>query len=43
MASVQMVSRRLYYHFRMNIFFDILDTLLNEQGDPRPHAHEVPL
>ncbi len=25
----------------MNIFFDILDTLLTEKGDPRPHAREV--
>lgn len=25
----------------INIFFDILDTLLTEQGDPRPHAREV--
>ncbi len=25
----------------MNLFFDILDTLLTEQGDPRPHAREV--
>jgi hypothetical protein len=25
----------------MNIFSDILDTLLAEQGDPRPHAREV--
>ncbi len=25
----------------MNIFFDVLDTLLTEQGDPRPHAREV--
>ncbi len=25
----------------MNIFFDVLDTLLTEEGDPRPHAREV--
>ena len=25
----------------MNIFFDILDTLLTEQGDPRPYAREI--
>ena len=25
----------------MNIFSDVLGTLLNEQGDPRPHAREV--
>jgi hypothetical protein len=25
----------------MNIFFDILHTLLTEEGDPRPHAREV--
>ena len=25
----------------MHIFFDILGTLLTEQGDPRPHAREV--
>ena len=25
----------------MNTFFDIQETLLTEQGDPRPHAHEV--
>jgi hypothetical protein len=25
----------------MNIFFDIFNTLLTDQGDPRPHAREV--
>ena len=25
----------------MNVFFDILDTLLTEQGDRRPHAREA--
>ncbi len=25
----------------MNVFFDVLDTLINENGDPRPHAREV--
>ncbi len=25
----------------MHIFFDILDTLLDKDGDPRPHAREV--
>ena len=25
----------------MNIFFDVLDTLLTEEGYPRPHAREV--
>ena len=25
----------------MNIFFDVLDTLLTEEDDPRPHAREV--
>jgi len=25
----------------MNIFFDVLYTLLTEEGDPRPHAREV--
>jgi hypothetical protein len=33
--------RWLYYPSRMNIFFDILDTLLTEQGDSRPRAREV--
>ena len=31
----------LYYLSLMNIFFDVLDTLLTEEGDPRPHAREV--
>jgi hypothetical protein len=31
----------LYYPSSINIYFDILDTLLTEQGDPRPHAREV--
>ncbi len=25
----------------MNIFFDVLDTLLTEEGDSRPHAREA--
>jgi hydroxymethylpyrimidine pyrophosphatase-like HAD family hydrolase len=25
----------------MNVFFDVLDTLLSEEGVPRPHAREV--
>lgn len=25
----------------MNVFFDVLDTLLNEEDIPRPHAREV--
>ena len=25
----------------MNIFFDVLDTLIDEGGTPRPHAREV--
>ena len=30
-----------YYPSRMNIFVDILDTLLTEKGELRPHAREV--
>ncbi|MDQ3637331.1 MAG: hypothetical protein M3426_04965 [Actinomycetota bacterium] len=25
----------------MNVFFDVLDTLIDENGEPRPHAREV--
>ncbi len=25
----------------MNVFFDVLDALIDENGDPRPHAREV--
>ena len=35
-----MARPRCYAH-PINIFFDILGTLLTKDGDPRPHAREV--
>ncbi len=40
-VSGRIMPRRRCYPSPMNIFFDILGTLLTEQGEPRPHAREV--